>query len=135
MRTTTCAVYIEHRLYYRKHNGITLFYYEHVSQRFGEAKCSIVKCINNKTSTIHHPQRTGSCLCPVNETGTHYHKKFKITNEQRKSRIGSFFLLTCQTLIWHYVHFSREVPENFACSEAVSAHQTSGNSGLRTPKQ
>jgi hypothetical protein len=26
------------RLYYRKHNGIAQFYYEHVSQRHGEAK-------------------------------------------------------------------------------------------------
>jgi len=41
MRRAICAVYVERwedRLYYRKHNGITHFYYEHVSQRCGEVK-------------------------------------------------------------------------------------------------
>jgi len=40
MRRAIRAVYIERckaRLYYRK-NGIAQFYYEHVSQRCGEAK-------------------------------------------------------------------------------------------------
>jgi hypothetical protein len=41
MRRVICAVYVERwqdSLYYRKYNGITQFYYEHVSQRCGEAK-------------------------------------------------------------------------------------------------
>jgi hypothetical protein len=43
MRRAVYAVYVEQkedRLYYRKHNGIAQFYYEHVSQRCGEAKSS-----------------------------------------------------------------------------------------------
>jgi hypothetical protein len=41
MRRTICAVYVEsweERLYYGKHDGIAQFYYEHDSQRSGEAK-------------------------------------------------------------------------------------------------
>jgi hypothetical protein len=41
MHRAVHAVYIkdvEDRLYYRKHNGIVQFYYEHVSFRSGEAK-------------------------------------------------------------------------------------------------
>jgi hypothetical protein len=41
MRRAIYAVHVERsedRLYYRKHNEITQFYYEHVSQRCGEAK-------------------------------------------------------------------------------------------------
>jgi hypothetical protein len=41
MRRAVCAVYVEHweeRQYYRKPNGIAQFYYEHVSQRCGEAE-------------------------------------------------------------------------------------------------
>jgi len=41
MRRAICAVHVarwEDRLHYRKHNGITQLYYEHVSQRCGEAK-------------------------------------------------------------------------------------------------
>jgi len=41
MRRAICAVSVERlqdRLYYRKHNGIAHFYYEHVSQRCAEAK-------------------------------------------------------------------------------------------------
>jgi hypothetical protein len=40
MRRTICAVYVElreDRMYYRKHNGIVQCYFEHVSQRYGEA--------------------------------------------------------------------------------------------------
>jgi len=41
MRRAICAGYVvllEDGLYYRKHNGIMLFYYLHVSQRCGDAK-------------------------------------------------------------------------------------------------
>jgi hypothetical protein len=41
MRRAKCAVSVEiseDSLYYRKHNGIAQFYYEHDSQRCGEAK-------------------------------------------------------------------------------------------------
>jgi hypothetical protein len=41
MRRDICAAYFERRedrLYYRKHNKITQYYYEHVSQRCEEAK-------------------------------------------------------------------------------------------------
>jgi hypothetical protein len=39
MRRAICAVYVERwedRPFYRKHNGLAQFYYEHVSQRCGE---------------------------------------------------------------------------------------------------
>jgi hypothetical protein len=41
MRIAICAVYVEHSedcLYYRKHNEIAQCYFEHVLQRYGEAK-------------------------------------------------------------------------------------------------
>jgi len=41
MRRAICAVYVERwedRLCYRKHNGIAQCCFEHVSQRYGEAK-------------------------------------------------------------------------------------------------
>jgi hypothetical protein len=41
MRKDICAVYVERsedRLYYRKHNEIAQFYFEHISKRYGEAK-------------------------------------------------------------------------------------------------
>jgi hypothetical protein len=40
-----CAIYVERsedRLYYRKHNGIAQCYFEHVSQRYEEAKSGVV---------------------------------------------------------------------------------------------
>jgi hypothetical protein len=49
MRRAICAVYIERwedTLYYRKHNANAQFYYEHVSQRCGEAKSTW----NNKST-------------------------------------------------------------------------------------
>jgi hypothetical protein len=45
MRRAICAVYVDpwkDRLYYRKHNGNTQFYYEHVLQRRGEAKSILI---------------------------------------------------------------------------------------------
>jgi hypothetical protein len=46
MRRVMCAGYVdlvEDRLYYRKHNGIRLFYYLHVLQRCGDAKYISIK--------------------------------------------------------------------------------------------
>jgi hypothetical protein len=45
MRRTVCAVYLkllEERLYYRKNKKIVHFYYEYVSQRYGEAKSTSI---------------------------------------------------------------------------------------------
>jgi len=41
MRRAICTVYVEHsedHLYYQKHNRIVWCYFEHISQRYGEAK-------------------------------------------------------------------------------------------------